>query len=345
MTVLLAKSNLLRRAPWRLETLIVEDGDGLHVVKRGPSSADPAGRPPRLGTLAERHAVLAAAAGDAFALPRILHAGERELRIEHVAGQTSLARLERRLCERRFAAAQGEIDDVLALLDQLPGVLADPHDDEGFAAAFDPDGRAGRAGVERCLMPGLYDFGLGNLVSPRDGGRRVLVDWEWTFPWPVPVAFVRFAVVRNAAEYLQPIIRALTGDALPGLIFFDDVVIPEGWALAAGLDPAGVRRLLAFETAFQDWIHVMHRPLELYEVHTEPRRVTRRQDENATLLSERLRSQLSGEGRTADRLRAQLAARDVELVNARRILADLDGVRYAARHLRELLRRRLPRRR
>ncbi|MCW3024213.1 MAG: hypothetical protein JWR30_3535 [Conexibacter sp.] len=126
MTVLLAKSNLLRRAPWRLETLIVEDGDGLHVVKRGPSSADPAGRPPRLGTLAERHAVLAAAAGDAFALPRILHAGERELRIEHVAGQTSLARLERRLCERRFAAAQAEIDDVLTLLDQLPGVLADP---------------------------------------------------------------------------------------------------------------------------------------------------------------------------------------------------------------------------
>jgi hypothetical protein len=340
MTVLLAKSNLLRREPWRVETLIVEDEAGLHVVKRRPPGIGPAATAPlQLGTLAERHARLAAAI-DAFALPRILHAGEHELRLEHVAGQTSLAKLERCLYERRFAAAQAEIDGVLALLQELPGVLADPHDHAGFAAAFDPDDRAGRLGAEPCILPGLYDFGLGNLVTPADGGPRVLVDWEWTLPWPMPVAFVRFVVVRNAAEYLQPLIRALTSDALPGLVFFDDVVIPEAWAVAAGLDPHAVRRFVAFEAAFQGWIHVMHRPVDQYVIHDEPRRITCRQDENATLLAERLGSELAAERREARVLREQLATRDIELLNTRRVLSDLDGVRFSVRHLRTLLVRR-----
>jgi hypothetical protein len=342
VTVLLAKSNLLRRDPWRLETLIVDDGAGLHVVKRRPSGLPEVPPPLRLGTLAERHARLSAAT-DAFALPRILDAGEQELHIEHVDGQTSLAQLERCLYERRFGAAQTEIDDVLALLEALPVVAADPHDDAGFVAAFDGDGLAGRRGAEPCIVPGLYDFGLGNLLTPRDGGRRVLVDWEWTLPWPVPVAFVRFAIVRNAAEYLQPLIQALTSDALPGLILFDDIVIPEGWARSAGIEHADVRRFLALEAAFQDWIHLMHRPLDQYVVHPEPRRVTSRQDENAALLAERLEAQVAAQRREVDGLRERLATRDLELVNARRVLSDLDGVRYSARHLRELLGRRLVR--
>jgi hypothetical protein len=340
VTVLLHTANFLRRRQHWTETLIVEDGAGLKVVKR-LAARDPAAPAHFSESLAERHARLSAAQS-VVRLPALLEAGERELVVEHVAGETSLARIERCLHERRFAAAQAEVDAVLGLLARLPSTETDPHGHEGFRAVFDPDDRAGRHGAERCLLPGLYDFGLGNLIIPADpAAPRVLVDWEWTFPFPVPAAFVAWVVVRNTAEYLQPAIRALCGPELPGLIYFDDVVIPEGWARAAGLDVAAVARFLALETAIQSWIHVCHRPLERFAIHPEPRRVDARRDENATLLTARLRAEAAAAAEERDALARTVAEQDAELAAQRRLLADIGGVKYATRHTLRLVRRRL----
>jgi hypothetical protein len=335
VTVLLHKANELRRPAWRVETSIVDDG-GLRVVKR--ASGDPVDG--ELGTLAERHRRLSRAQ-QVVGLPRVLRSDATAVEVEYVAGETSLARLERCLYERRFAAAQLEIDTVLRLLRQMPAIDVDAYAADGFVAAFDPERRARGAPIETCLLPGLYDFGLGNLVISPGASQRIVVDWEWTFPWPVPLAFVGFVSIRNAAEYLQPLIRALTSEALPGLIFYDDVVIPEGWAQAAGLDRAGVRRFLALEASFQDWLHVMHHPFERYDIHPDPRRVTRRQDENAALLVNRLETELAATRAIADAALEQARAKDTELVASRRIQADLSGLRYSAAHLRRLVVRRL----
>jgi hypothetical protein len=337
VTVLLHKANYLRRRPLWVETLIVQEDGELKVRKRLPAPSVPL--PTHLPeSLVERHARLSAAQS-VIRLPALLEAGERELVIEHVAGETSLARIARCLQERRFGAAQAEVDAVLDLLAQLPGVDADPSADEGFRAIFGGD--AGGP-VERCLLPGLYDFGLGNLVIPADpAAPRVLVDWEWTFPFPVPAAFVAWVMVRNTAEYLQPAIRAVCGPELPGLIYFDDVVIPEGWARAAGLDAAAVARFLALETAIQGWIHISHRPLERFAIHPEPRRVDARRDENATLLAARLRAEAAAAAEERDALARRVAEQEAELTAQRRVLADIDGVKYATRHTLRLVRRRL----
>jgi hypothetical protein len=339
MTVLLHKANLLRRRHWQTETLIVEDNGALRALKRWPSAQGPA--PGNLGTLTERHARLAEAQ-NVVGLPALLEVTDTELTVEYVAGQTSLGCVERCLYERRFAAAAAEVEEVLALLDRLPSLEVNPYDDERYVAALDPERRALGDGPERCLLPGLYDFGLGNLVVPDGGGPRVVVDWEWTTPWPVPAAFVGFVCVRNTAEYLQPMIRALTSAAFPGLVFFDDIIIPEAWARAAGLDATTVARFLAMEVSLQRWIHITHRPLERFVLHAEPKRVTERADENAALLAGRLRAELADERAQADALRGQALALEAELHAGRRMLADLGGARYATRHVARLLRDRLP---
>lgn len=342
MTVLLHKANFLRRREHWTETLIVEDGDALKVVKRLPGGDGGAAPPDLPETLAERHARLSAAQS-VVRLPALLSVAPGEVVVEHVAGETSLARVERCLAERRFAAAQQEIDTVLALLRALPAVDADPAAAEGFRAIFDPDGAApAGTGSERCLLPGLYDFGLGNLVIPADpGSPRVLVDWEWTFPFPVPVAFVAWVAIRNTAEYLQPMIRALCGTELPGLVFFDDVVVPAGWAAAGQFDPASVARFLALEVSIQRWIHVTHRPLDRYRVHPEPLPASERRDENATLLVARLERELAAARDERDVLRQRLDDAEVDLINQRRVLDDLDGIKFASKHVLRLARRRM----
>jgi hypothetical protein len=220
-------------------------------------------------------------------------------------------------------------------------VTCDPAGDAAFTALFDPGRAWTSGGAEPCLRPGLYDFGLGNLIHRPAGERDCLVDWEWTFDAPVPAAFVRFVLVRNTADYLQPLIRALTSPRLPGRIFVDDAVIPERWAELAGLTPDTVRRFVAYEAAFQQYLHVMHRPMEAHVLHADPERVTERRDVNAALLAERLRAEADAERARADELAQAVRDRDDQLAWAARRLSDLSGVRHSARHLAGLVRERV----
>ncbi len=188
-------------------------GGLLRVRKRVPDGA-PADLAASLELLAS-HALLAAPRCRVRA-PAVLATGPGWIDVAWVEGETSLGTLERLLLERRFEAAHAELEDVLGLLEVFPRCEADVSAPGEFAAVFDPAGAWSPGGLEPCLVPGIYDFGLGNLVRPAAGGPRVLVNWEWVFPWPVPLAFAQYVVVRHSAEYLQTLLRALTSECLPG---------------------------------------------------------------------------------------------------------------------------------
>lgn len=333
MTLLAINANYLRRSRWALETLVLEDAGGRRVRKRVPAGVPAAGR---VAELAARHHALAAA-DVPVALPRILATGEGWIDVEWIEGETELAVVERLLHDRQYGAAHAEMERVLELLDRFPQTETDPYEHGDFAAFFDP-GRTWRTGErEHCLVPGLYDFGLGNVIRPSRGGLPVLVDWEWTFDFPVPVAFVRFVIVRNSADYLQPLLRALASPRLAARIFLDDALVPEPWARAAALDPATIARFVAWEAAFQDRVHLVHRPFTEHVIASEPERVASRRDENAGMLVARLMTALDIERARADELQRAVADRDGQLAWAARQLSDLSGVRHSAAHLARLV--------
>lgn len=335
-TVLAARANHLRRAHAALETLVLDDGAGrLRVRKRVPSWAPAEGRVEAL--LAARQRV--ESSGARLRVPALLDRGDDFVDLEYAAGEPVLVRIERALLERRFDSASAVIGQVVALLETFPTEEVDPGTHPGFCEVFGK----GAAGPELCVVPGLYDFGLDNLVFGSHDQPPVLVDFEWAFPFVVPRKFVRWVGVRHTAEYLQPLVRALTSPALPGVVLFDDVVIPERWLIEAALDPADTRRFLAWECAFQGWLHIVHRRFDQHVVHENPGRVDARVDENAAGLLGRLENQMLAAGDEVRGLEHELEVARVEAREAQRRLAELAGIRRSAVNLGRLVARKVRR--
>lgn len=116
------------------------------------------------------------------------------------------------------------------------------------------------AGADRiavdCLLRGLLDLTPRNILV--DGERWVVIDNEWSFDFPVPVALVLFRAIREMAMELQREIRASTTVSNPSVGVFarglQIYYVPEHWLSHITDVNISLDRLLRWEMSFQRYV-------------------------------------------------------------------------------------------
>jgi hypothetical protein len=99
-------------------------------------------------------------------------------------------------------------------------------------------------------------------LTPRnifvDDKRWIVIDSEWSFDCPVPVAFVLFRAIREMAVLLQSEIRQTTSASNPAIGLFrrglNTYYVSVEWAneiMRAGID---LHRMLRWELGFQRYV-------------------------------------------------------------------------------------------
>jgi hypothetical protein len=77
------------------------------------------------------------------------------------------------------------IDKLLAIIDTLPVKNLNPNDNPKFVEVFGTSYNV----KQECVTPGIIDLNLDNIIEDQKGQWH-LIDYEWTFDFPVPKALI-----------------------------------------------------------------------------------------------------------------------------------------------------------
>lgn len=107
-----------------------------------------------------------------------------------------------------------------------------------------------------CLSRGLLDLIPSNILVSSD--KWIVIDNEWSFDFPVPVAFVLFRAIRTLAISLQRDIRKATCRGNPALgmfkLGFSTYYVPSSWAKSIGDDYMKIFQMNQWEMGFQWYV-------------------------------------------------------------------------------------------
>lgn len=174
------------------------------------------------------------------------------------------------------------------LVDRIPAA-EEAAADGGFGSFFGAAETA--AGMER-LASGCLDLILENIY--RDNGEYVLIDYEWTFDFPLPKALILLRTVMNTYYKYH-------AGGINQLLPVDHLYVE------LGIDPAAIETLMRMEWAFQNAVNDRVQPFADFEA----------------LYDRVLREPYDG-GLSITGLRERFTLAEAELSHTRQMLSDRD---------------------
>lgn len=103
-----------------------------------------------------------------------------------------------------------------------------------------------------CLCRGLLDLTPRNILV--NGERWIAIDFEWSFDFPIPVAFVLFRAIKETVTNLQYEIRRHTGKTRPAVGIFAQGLrtyyFPQNWVKYISVSNISFAQMLRWELGF-----------------------------------------------------------------------------------------------
>jgi hypothetical protein len=107
-----------------------------------------------------------------------------------------------------------------------------------------------------CLCRGLLDLTPRNILV--NGERWIAIDFEWSFDFPIPVAFVLFRAIKETVTTLQYEIRKHTSKTRPAIGIFAQGLrtyfLPQDWVKYISDTNISFAQMLRWELGFRQYI-------------------------------------------------------------------------------------------
>jgi len=177
--------------------------------------------------------------------------GDR-IEYEYLPYQSLTAEIAAALCRGDYHGANELFQDYVKRLRSLPRELVVPKE---FFVAITGNANFSNQKMD-CLSRGVLDLIPRNILV--NGERWIVIDNEWSFDFPVPIAFVLFRAIRGLAISLQIDIRKATCMANPAIgmfnLGFSTYYVPVSWAEYIGDDHMVISQMHQWEMEFQRYL-------------------------------------------------------------------------------------------
>ncbi len=186
------RHNSSRKKEFQLLTTMVREGDELHVMKREnwPESK------PFLRSLVDKYEYLCEV-GLPLGIVEPIPDGEH-VRFQYLEGKPLDILVSDAVRNADAEAVRRVFQEYRSLIERIPRSEMNPIDDE-FQRLF---GRVEGESVHDCFTVGCLDLILENIFITEDGYQ--LLDYEWTFRFPLPTGLVYLRTVLNTYLKYQP---------------------------------------------------------------------------------------------------------------------------------------------
>lgn len=222
-TVIFAQGPSDRKREYALSTYITRSTDGTHrTYKRAlyPDAYDHVALLPQ--TYQKLHQDLRKATA-IINIAKASHISEATVEIAYASGPTLQSAIFDAIVNQQDNAAL-ELCDLLCekIVGVLPTTSVNPSKNEAYVSVF---GKTYNHNVT-CFSNGIVDLNFDNLVLQKDGSV-VLIDYEWSFDFPVPVEYIvgrslHYLFARFASSF-----RAMYREGKTFVALSDNCVVPD----------------------------------------------------------------------------------------------------------------------
>jgi len=160
---------------------------------------------------------------------------EETLKFEYIEGESLFKELQK-------VVEEGSKTQVLQFLKEFKTEILDSFDSEKETLSNDFKKVFGNFPEEEryeTISPGILDLNLDNIIRD-EKGQLHLIDYEWTFPFPIPKDYILFRTVFNSFVYLKSL--------LPELISMEEI------ETFFNLNPSDIDRFFEWEVNFQQYV-------------------------------------------------------------------------------------------
>lgn len=186
---------------------------------------------------------------------KILAKKNNYIDFEYLNHSTLFSLIEKNLIERNFYKTEKYLNLFINLIKKQKILTYDLSKNALFNKIFNPYNEI-KFNKEKCLNLGIIDFNLENIVFNEKSNKFYLIDWEWTFDFPISLNFILFRSVYYLSAHLQLIIKTYCSESFPCIEILKDFYIPKiFFKKIKFLTPSLLKKYLMMENNFQNYVN------------------------------------------------------------------------------------------
>lgn len=178
---------------------------------------------------------------------------------DFVEGKSLLAIIEGLLIDHQYEQIESLLSQYVNILTSIQNEPNDPYESDLFVQKL--DGRkvyAGQVDSDNVITFAPLDLIPSNIIVAKD--KWTLVDYEWTYPFPVERDYILFRGLLYTCHSLQKVIRKRVSTSFPCYIWADELLFPVEWHKTFRLNPDDFRRFKKYEDHLLGDIVLKYKP-------------------------------------------------------------------------------------
>lgn len=249
MKIVYARGNYIKLPQFRLKTTIYQAENDYIVRKQAQTAASIA----HIQQLMDDEKTIEALFPYYSFVP-IHETGSDYIDYEYFPEPSLEKRIEEALIHRSFNTVFELFQTGINMIDKMPAKQQDLYASLEFPALFDPAKQWNTHSTELCVSPALYDLNFDNLIA-RAPDDIWIIDREWFFTFPVPVAYLKFRSTFYLASAVQSLLQTYVCQEFPLIEVYQGIFIPESWLSYIKLDYNDLPRFAVYMISFQNTVN------------------------------------------------------------------------------------------
>lgn len=251
MKIIYARGNLNRKQKYLISTIICQNNNTKFVRKYASSSEAVS----QLLNLQNIYNTLSKITEKNIYFPKIIDQKKNYIDFEYIDLPSLELIIEEAIISHQFEKSRNYLLIFKKIVSSIPTKLVDPYKNKGFIDIFDPKKNFDLNSKERCILPGLLDLNLDNLLYNSKNSSIYLIDWEWTYDFPISSNFVLFRSLFYLSYKLQSLITTFCSSNFPCFEVFNNFFIPVAWWNLFSFSQKDIEKFFIYENNFQNSVN------------------------------------------------------------------------------------------
>lgn len=272
MKILYTRGNLNRKLQYQVATAIYQSQNNIIVRKYAVNSKAQT----HLDNLHNISKSLIKILSKNILLPKMLRYKDNYIEFEYVNLPSLESVIEKTIINHQFKLTKNYLLIFKKILNRVPKKITNPYKDKQFIEIFDPLKNYQTRLKEKCIFPGILDLNLDNLIYDSKYNKIYLIDWEWTYDFPISESFASFRSLFYLSFKLQSLITTFCSIDFPCYEIFDNFYIPKIWWDMFSFSQEDAKKFLFYEFNFQNSVNIIKVDFKKINIFKEKKLINKR---------------------------------------------------------------------
>lgn len=249
MKILFAKTNYARKKQYLIQTTIYEVDGQLFVKKRAYSETSK----PHLASLVSSSDLILDNLST-ISIASILKVESDAITFEYIHANSIEKQIESTFFYQEYDKQTQLLNSLLTIKSSFKQTFTSPYLNNNFINIFDPKKQFYTQKKIECCAIAPIDLNFDNILL--ENNKIHIIDYEWTFNFPIPFEYIIFRAIYTLSEKLQDIIQLHCQEKYPCYEVAENFFIPQIWYDQFHFSRIDLHKNVFYELNLQNFINL-----------------------------------------------------------------------------------------